>query len=159
ALPGGRPVTLTADQKRFFLDAVFSPDGKRLATLADPLEGEAVRAPVLELWDTQTGRNVHVTELPDAYAYTLAFQPGERPVAVLMDDRIEKVNVYRSHAWVVVVNAETGRVIRTLAGKPINGALAYSPDGKWLIGPGERKQLNVWDASSGQLARTIDTGE
>jgi WD40 repeat protein len=161
ALPGGRPVTLIADPQRYFLDARFSPDGKRLATLADTLAGEADRPSVLELWDPSTDARLRSTELPKGNVgyLDLAFQPGGRQVAVSVDDLRGDKPVDLSHAWVVVVDAETGRVIRKLEGKPINEALTYSPDGKWLVGPAAHGKLNVWDADSGRVVQTIDTGE
>jgi WD40 repeat protein len=63
--------------------------------------------------------------------------------------------------WVSVVDAETGKVVRTIEGKgkPINDALTYSPDGSLLVGPMDSKTLNVWDAETGKLVRTIDTKE
>jgi WD40 repeat protein len=159
ALPGGRPVTLTAGQEEYFLDARFSPDGKRLATLADTPAGEDNRPSVLELWDTSTGARLRSTELPEGNVSHVAVQPGGRQVAVLVDDLRGGKLVDLSHTWVVVVDAETGRVIRKLEGKPINEALTYSPDGKWLVGPAAHGKLNVWDAATARLVQTIDTGE
>jgi WD40 repeat protein len=47
----------------------------------------------------------------------------------------------------------------TAEGNPINEALAFSPDGKWLVGPADGRTLNVWDAGNGNVARTIATRE
>jgi WD40 repeat protein len=63
------------------------------------------------------------------------------------------------HNTVYVVDAETGKVVRSFEGKPINEALTYSPDGSLLVGPMDLHTLRVWDAETGKLVRTIDTKE
>ena len=52
-------------------------------------------------------------------------------------------------------------MVRTLIeGKSINEALAYSPDGSLLRRTGGPEgKLNVWDAETGKVVRTIDTKE
>jgi WD40 repeat protein len=52
---------------------------------------------------------------------------------------------------------ETGRLVHTLEGKPINEAIVYSPDGSLLVGPLDSHTLNVWDAESGRVVHTLDT--
>ena len=55
------------------------------------------------------------------------------------------------------MEVETGRLVHTLEGKPINEAIAYSPDGSLLVGPLDRHTLNVWDAETGRVVHTLDT--
>ena len=168
-LPGGKAVTLAESPDRYVLDARFSPDGKRLAVLVldgggkpIPATGAVGDLPAsLEILDAQTNKRLQSTELQTVGHGNLAFRPVGRQVAVHVqpwgnDDRPDT-----GQNWVSVVDAETGRVVRTIEGKgkPINDALTYSPDGSLLVGPMDSRTLSVWDAETGKLVRTIDTKE
>jgi DNA-binding beta-propeller fold protein YncE len=84
-----------------------------------------------------------------APAYSVAFAPDGKTVAVA------------GHKEVRVVDAGTGKVVRTLAG-PSDAvrAVAFSSDGKLLVaagGPPSRGgEAVLWDAASGERARTIE---
>jgi WD40 repeat protein len=146
------------------LDARFSPDGKRLASLVMALDGkpipdddgpeEAVTS--LELWDAQTGKRLRVTELHHkGNSGTISIRPGGRQVAVSIMGSPVKLLEHR----VSVVEAETGQLVRTLEGKAINEALAYSPDGSLLVGPSDTEALAVWDAETLKLVQKLDAKE
>ena len=164
-IPGGRAVSLLKNSLRAIIDARFSPDGKWLGVLAVDLPPEQYVLPTgrvrdstafLEIWDLAGGERLRATELGRGYEGGLAFRPDRRQVAV----RVDESEVQQSSSRVLIVNAEDGRVIRTLfEGKWINEALAYSPDGSLLVGPGPEGKLNVWDAETAKVVRTIDTKE
>jgi WD40 repeat protein len=110
----------------------------------------------LEIWDLAGGERLRTTELPKSSDGNLAFRPGGRQVAVRVDYFEQPVSTNR----VLIVDAETGRVIRTqFEVKSINEPLVYSPDDSLLVGPGPDRKLNVWDAETGRLERTIDPKE
>jgi WD40 repeat protein len=165
-LPGGRPVTLVSAPGRFVLDARYSPDGTRLATLALVLGDKPVpesRYPshlpaLFEVRDSAGGEPLASAELPITDDGSLAFRPDGRQVAVRLS-HFEGRTIDTGHERVLVVDVGSGRVAWTADGKPINDALAFSPDGKWLVGPADGRTLNVWDAGDGKVARTIDTRE
>jgi WD40 repeat protein len=165
-LPGGQPVTLVSDPGRFVLDARYSPNGTRLATLALVLGNKPIpesRRPsklpaLVAVRDAAGGEPLASAELPIAEDGGLAFRPDGRQVAVRLR-RFEGITIDTGHERVHVVDAESGRVAWSAEGKPINGALAFSPDGKWLVGPADGRTLNVWDAGDGKVVRTIDTRE
>jgi WD40 repeat protein len=165
-LPGGKAVTLAESPNREVLDARFSPDGKRLALLVVATGAKPVATvgqpndslASLEVWDAQTDKRLRSTELQTCGYGNLAFRPGGRQVAVRMN-HFEGRTIDTGHNWVSVVDAETGRVVRTFEGKPINEAITYSPDGSLLVGPTDSKTLSVWDAETGKVVRTIDTKE
>ena len=142
---------------RAIIDARFSPDGKWLGVLAVDLPRQAVRpanrsSARLDRHSSRSGtwprgERLRSTELGRGYDGKLAFRPDGRQVAV----RVDEYEGQKSSSRVLIVDAEDGRVIRTLIeGKPINDALAYSPDGSLLVGPGPEAKLNVWDAETGQ---------
>ena len=59
----------------------------------------------------------------------------------------------------LIVDADDGRVLRTqFEGDTIDEALAYSPDGARLVGPGLEHRLNVWNAETGQVERCRHEG-
>jgi WD40 repeat protein len=159
-LPGGKPVTLGASTERFVIDARYSPDGKTVATLAldgKPDFGHPDWPAWLELWDASTGTPLHWTALPRADNFgRLAYRPGGRHVAARLN-RFEGPTLDTGHNHVVVVETDTGNVAWSAEGKPINEALAYSPDGSLLVGPASEHVLNVWDADTGKRLRTLDT--
>ncbi len=110
----------------------------------------------LEIWDLAGGERLRAIELGKGYEGGLAFRPDRRQVAV----RVDESEVQQTNRRVLIVNADDGRVIRTLLEfKWINEALAYSPDGSLLVGPGPEGKLNVWDAETAKVVRTIDTKE
>ena len=115
----------------------------------------------LEISDAQTNKRLHSTELQTVGHGNLAFRPAGRQVALHVQPWGNDNRIDTGQHWVSVVDAETGRVVRTIEGKgkPINDALTYSPDGSLLVGPMDSKTLGVWDAETGKLVRTIDTKE
>ncbi len=164
-IPGGRAVSLLKNSSRAIIDARFSPDGKWLGVLAVDLPPEQYVLPTgrvrdsttfLEIWDLAGGERLRAIELGRGYEGGLAFRPDRRQVAV----RVDESEVQQKNSRVLIVNADDGRVIRTLLEyKWINEALAYSPDGSLLVGPGPEGKLNVWDAETAKVVRTIDTKE
>jgi WD40 repeat protein len=166
-LPGGRPITLVSDPGRFVIDVRYSPDGKALATLAlvvgakpaDERPWPPQSPAILETRDASTGKPRRSTTLPRADADGgLAYRPGGRHIAARLN-RFDGPMIDTGHNQIVVVETETGKIAWTAEGKPINEALAFSPDGKWLVGPADGRRLNVWDAEDGRVVRTIDTAE
>ena len=137
----------------------YSRDCKWLAAAAGPLA----------LWDARTG--VLVRRL--ASADSVAFSPDSKILASGGGDS-------RVRVW----DLETGRLLRTLDGRPrepngfrrVVGSLAFSPDGKWLaagfghinwfdmtydpvgkiLDRGDDDQVvKTWDVASGQEAATL----
>jgi WD40 repeat protein/tRNA A-37 threonylcarbamoyl transferase component Bud32 len=166
-IPGGRTVALLKNSARAVLDARFSPDGKWLGLLIVDVAPEQYVLPTgrvrdasafLEIWDLATGERLRATKLPRGFAGNLAFRPHGRQVAVRV---IESGGPgERSINRVLIVDTEAGRVLRTqFEDKTIDEALAYSPDGSRLVGPGLDRHLNVWDAESGLVERTLDVQE
>ncbi|MCI0464783.1 MAG: sigma-70 family RNA polymerase sigma factor, partial [Gemmataceae bacterium] len=126
----------------------FSPDGKLLATGCGQRVGEPGE---VKLWDAETGKLKLV--IPGA-GPTVHFAPDGR--TLLTSDRSVRL-------W----DVETGKLKRTLRSSPLSDrdwefSIGYSPDGK-LIGTlrsGESGtksygEVNLWDAATGELKRTI----
>src|SRR5262249_848810 len=159
-----QPITMAAALDRFVLDARFSPDGARLAVLVltlggkpFPTNGSPGDSPAeLEVWEVPTDKRLRSAKLQTGDYGNLAFRPDGRQVAVRLN-QFEGRTIDTGHNRVTVVELETGRLVHTLEGKPINEAIVYSPDGSLLVGPLDFHTLNVWDAESGRGVHTLDT--
>jgi WD40 repeat protein len=119
--------------------AVFSPDGKTLATVS------ADRTAIL--WDTATGRaRVRLTGHRHQ-VQAAAFRPDGKQVATGGADG-------QGILW----DPSSGRQLRALPladNQTSAEALAYSPDGKLVITGGYRAGPRAWDADTGRAVRSF----
>ncbi len=121
--------------------AVFSPDGRTLATANQ--DGR------LLLWDVDTGRlRAELAALP-MVIWRIAYSPDGRLIAGTSWD--ETV-----HVW----NVDTGE--ERLALKGHSGkvyGVAFSPDGKRLLSSGSDGTARLWDAATGQAIAVMAPGD
>jgi WD40 repeat protein/tRNA A-37 threonylcarbamoyl transferase component Bud32 len=118
----------------------FSPDGKCLV-------GESNQQ--LLVWNARTGQDIHSIELKQAGLASVCFSPDGRRLAAAVWHAKE----IRVFDW----DGKKLTLIRTLRGH--NGSpsrVVYSPDGKTLAS-GDGTGFKLWDASTLQLIRTVET--
>lgn len=166
AATGKLKATLAGHGKRIY-EAAFSPDGSTLAT-------SYLEDPNVKLWDVRTGE-LRAT-LPvqtarpgtpgttgmvdDWYGGRLIFSPGGAELATP-----------DYHGTVKLWKVATGKLVAELPGsdEPLYAGLGgpsdmFSPDGKIVVtsevvGVNARQpayRVNLWDAESGRLLRTLD---
>jgi WD40 repeat protein len=117
--------------------AVWSPDGKRVA-LAGPEKD-------IEIREAETLRRLAVIGAKRKLT-GFAFSPHDDVAAVCDSSRRAEI-----------LNLRTGKSIMLATGLEHCTAL-FSPDGKTLVTGGYGTQAKLWDASTGKLLRSFETG-
>lgn len=113
----------------------FSQDGERLATAGD--EG------TVKVWDWRN-RALIQTFTDDRPAYALRFSPDGAQLAVGKREHLR--------LWGV----DSGEMQRTVeTGRGGTAALAYSPDGRYLVSGGANEALSVWNPQTGGLVAQL----
>lgn len=109
--------------------AVFSPDGRRVATQSGTWNAR--------VWDVATRRPVFT--VPDR-AYSIAFSPDGKRLATAGDTSV-------AHVW----DLETGQEVRALLGhQELVELVVFSPDGR-LVATGARDGVvKLWSATDGR---------
>jgi WD40 repeat protein len=126
--------------------AALSPDGLRIVV---PCQDD------LCVWDTRSG------SLEDTY-------PGGDVVAWSPPgDLVATSGLDEGAATVVLIDAETGEVVRTLAGHTVDAAedvvgagisdVAFNADGTTLASAGDDGMVRLWSVSDGELLAELAT--
>src|SRR5262249_37138740 len=131
---------------------VFSPDGRRIATVSLEQETATSRGEAL-VWDAATGQLLYRLQppklLPDV-VFTLAFSPDGNLLATFEKTALGPLQV-------VIRSAETRTPVLTIAGFEARGRaqwVTFSPDGRSVATGGLYQDARVWDVQTGQ-ARSL----
>ncbi len=117
--------------------AVFSPDGRRLAT--------ALSDSTARIWDVATGRERIVLRGHGKAVNSVAFNADGRRVLTASEDGTARL-------W----DAGRGRELARLEGHdgPVRSA-AFSPDGTAILTYGDDRTVRLWDGSDGRPLCTL----
>jgi WD40 repeat protein/serine/threonine protein kinase len=123
--------------------AVFSPDGKRIASSG----GEGM----IRLWDAATGQLLRKIPAHDDVVHSIAYSLDEQYIASGCKDGTVKL-------W----DADTGRALRTFTGHVEVHSVAFSPDGRHLASgggtdAGESGEVNIWEVATGKKALSLSS--
>jgi WD40 repeat protein/tRNA A-37 threonylcarbamoyl transferase component Bud32 len=132
----GPEVRTLGGHRATVVGAVFSPDGKRMASASE--DGMVV------VRDAATGREVFPLRVPAGPARSVVFSADGQSLATASGDRT-----------VTIWDAASGREVRTFhgGGDVIHG-VAFSPDGRWLAAADVVGTLKVWDTATGEAIFT-----
>jgi WD40 repeat protein len=135
------------------LTLTFSPDHRVLASGGF---GDLT----VKLWDTATWREIRTLAEKKTAGFTealkpIAFSPNGKLIAastVGFDPKLRQYAYIRTLVW----NVGTGEKLFTLGGHKLDvDALAFTPDGRFLVTGGTDTVIKFWDIKTGQETRTF----
>lgn len=115
----------------------FNPDGSRLVS-SGYYNTDSI-------WDTETGKLVR--PLP-GNSHPREYSPDGKSIASIVFGETES-----SKPIINISEAKTGKDIKTFKVE-VETRIKFTPDGRSLIG-GARKQINVWDVTTGQQKQVL----
>jgi RNA polymerase sigma factor (sigma-70 family) len=146
----------------------WSPDGKTLAVVTKvektflgfqyDRSGSAIK-----LWDVEKGqvRQTLAEDTGKGLAFQqVVFSADGKTIAATVSDVVILPNVLRIRDVVKLWDAKTLALKQTLGGDSQLVCVALSPDGK-LVAAGDpsKRTVKLWNAGTGALERTLQTGE
>jgi RNA polymerase sigma factor (sigma-70 family) len=145
----------------------WSPDGKTLAVaeIYEPFfplhfgRGGSV----LKLWDVEKGevRQTLAESTEKGLAFQqVAFSADGKTIAATVTQVIRKADSVEIRDVVQLWDAKTLALKHTLKGASQLACIAFSPNSKRIVaGNPSRKTVTLWNAETGVLERTLETGE
>jgi RNA polymerase sigma factor (sigma-70 family) len=145
----------------------WSPDGKTLAVVTK-VEKTFLgiqydrKGSAIQLWDAETGqlRQLLAEDAGGGLAFQqVVFSPDGKAIAATVSEEVILPTMRQIRQVVKVWDAKTLALKSTLGGDLQLHCVAFSPDGKLLAaGDTSRKTVQLWDATTGTLQRTLATG-
>ena len=148
----GQELLSLKGHSRFVNRVAFSPDGKRLATLAWD--------DTVKVWDAQTGQEILTLKVRSFGGGSVAFSPDGKRLASSSSPSVSGSSPL-GLGEVKVWDAQTGQELLTLKGHTAQvTSVVFSPDGKRLASgsgsvAGLLGEVKVWDAQTGQELLTL----
>lgn len=137
----------------------FSSDGRRIAFVDDLQQSDDVYAngkrDEIGFFSVKSGRRLRVFGFKNTDIRNIAFSPDGRFLAVVAwvrkwPLRGQGKSIVEADR-ILLCDARTGRVRRTLTARPQMHALAFSPNGKWLAAGSFGEGVQVWNVNDGKL--------
>ena len=125
----------------------FSPDGENLAAAS------AGHGTTLRVWDTSTGRTVHVLPAPEGAlpegsgVRMVTFSPDGKSLAAACDDGSVRIWEWPS--------GRLARVLKAAGHDSFVSCVAFAPDGKSVASGGEEGDVKLWNVETGKEIRAF----
>src|SRR5690606_36098071 len=128
----------------------ISPDGQQITRI---MLNSGNSTAMLLMWDTETGQLLREINLLDGTA------PNQRFGARFNPDGSAYIRVGLVDNSIEMFSTRTGERTRRFFGHSdvVNG-VGFSPDGQRLVSSAQNGELLLWDVTTGQLVRTLETG-
>ena len=139
----GQPIRTLDGHTGIVWDVTFSPDGQMLASVSS--DGTA------KVWDWRTGNILKVLDFPGQVA-SVRFSPDGQVLAVGGVDEPQN-QIQNAAIWTFSVGS--WNPLSTLSEYWNITTLTYSPDGRWLVGGGTSRNVQVWRTSDGASIFTL----
>jgi WD40 repeat protein len=123
----------------------FSPDGRRLATLVNPITIGVGPRGLVKVWDVARGAEVCQFQAPAKSMSQVAFHPEGKILATAGADHTVRLWDAASGAELRVLHGHTDEVT----------CLAFSGDGKRLASGGKDRTIRLWEVETGQSFLTL----
>lgn len=140
----GKPIGILGGHAAFISGQAFSHDGHMLVSVSE--DGTA------KVWDWRNGDQIKTLEFSSG-VYSVRFSPDGQTLAIGGVD--EPVGDIRNAAiWTFAVGS-WNPMLKYSEYWNVSG-MAYSPDGRWLVGGGTSRNVQVWRTSDGTRVYTLN---
>jgi len=123
-------------------NVTFSPDGQILASVSS--DGTA------KIWDWRSGDLLKTLDFPDQVG-SVSFSPDGQTLAVGGLDDLQSL-----HAAIWIFSTGSWQPLFKIPEYVNITALSYSPNGRWLVGGGASRNVQVWRTSDGTSIFTLN---
>jgi WD40 repeat protein len=162
ALAACREIRTFATPRVSFTSAVFSPDGRLVATTSERYHFSGSRQSLThadrtaQIWDVASGRLLHTLRVPGLYFGTLAFSPDSRLLLTTFEDcavvrYTDGLECLHTDGAVRLWDVASGKEVRVLKGHTDRVASAcFSPDGLRILTASWDRTARLWDTATGR---------
>jgi WD40 repeat protein len=122
----------------------FSPNGQMLASVSSDQTAK--------IWDWRSGTLLQSLDFP-GQVVSVSFSPDGQTLAIGGVDEPQN-RIQNASIWTFSV--DSWKPLLKFPEYLDITAMAYSPDGKWLVGGGASRNVQVWNTSGGPARRTLN---
>ena len=137
-MSSGKLIYTLAGHSKKVVSAVFSTDGRKIATSSYDSTAK--------IWDVTTGKLLFTLDKHRGEIYAAVFSPDGRKIVTASDDKTAMV-------W----DVSSGKLLHTLEGhaRQVQSAV-FSPDGKKILNASLDNNAKIWDVFAGKIIFALE---